>query len=294
MKPRLLLIVVCCLLVALPITPSDAAAGDKRTLEDGLKAFYQSDWKQASSIFKDLQKTHPNDPKAYFFEAMIPFWHYFYGEKGSEAAERFLKLSEQAINVSERRLKKTPNDTSAVLMLSGLYGYRSMVAATEKEYTTAIKSGMTGFTYTRQVLQMDDHNDEALMGKGIYQYIMGSIPKEGKWVMNIMGMQGDIQQGFKDLERAAQSPRFSSLDAKMMLVYLYHREKRYQDAFRISSRLIKTYPDNIIFQYHHAKTLEQLGRNKEALKVYAQITDMSTELSAIQKLSQEKVKSLMP
>lgn len=267
---------------------------NQRSLEDGLKAFYQSDWKQASSIFKDLQKGQPNDPRAYFFDAMIPFWQYFYGEKGPEAAKRFLQLSDQAIKVSERRLKKTPSDTSVVLMLSGLYGYRSMVAATEKEYTTAIKSGMTGFTYTRQVLQMDDSNDEALMGKGIYQYIMGSIPKEGKWVMNLMGMQGDVQQGFNDLEKAAQSTRYSSLEAKMMLVYLYHREKRYQDALRISTRLIKTYPENIIFQYHHAKTLEFLGRTKEALVVYTRISDMPTELSALHKFSQEKLKTLAP
>jgi len=169
-----------------------------------------------------------------------------------------------------------------------------MVAATEKENPPAVKSGKTGFTYTRQVLKMDDKNDEALMGKGIYQYIMGSIPREGKWVMNMMGMQGDIQQGFQDLEKAAQSPRFSSLEAKMMLVYVYHREKRYQDALRISSRLIKSYPDNIIFQYHHAKTLELLGRQKEALMVYTRISEMQTELSTLQKYSQDKVKSLIP
>jgi len=291
MRFSVLLLGVCLWFVFSGMNSSVSVSYESR-LEVGIDAFYRSDWKSAQTIFKELQLVDKNNPKAYFFESMIPFWQYFFGASDAKVAAQFLKLSEKAIDVAERQLKKESRDTSAVLMLSGLYGYRSLVAASEKEYTTAIKSGVTGFSYTRQLLAMDDTNEDALIGKGVFQYMMGSVPKEGRWMTGMMGMSGDIETGFRELERASASKSKSSTDARMILVYLYDREKRYDDALRVAQILVESYPENIIFQYYLAKSLDMSSKHEKAADVYRKVVDMKSDLSGLKAASSERLKEL--
>jgi tetratricopeptide (TPR) repeat protein len=261
-------------------------------LERGIESFYRSDWAQAQSTFRQLQVLEPQNPKAYFFDAMIPFWQYFFASSDSKSATEFLKRSDKAIDVAEKRLKRSARDTSAVLMLSGLYGYRSLVAAAEKEYTTAIKSGVTGFTYTRQLLAINDANEDALIGKGVFQYMVGSIPKEGRWMTNLIGMSGTVDGGFKELERAAKSKSSSRIDAMMILAYLYDREKRYHDALRISKELVKAYPENIIFQYYMARSLDMTNQVDKARDVYRYVVEKEHDLNGLKNLSNQRLNAL--
>jgi tetratricopeptide (TPR) repeat protein len=261
-------------------------------LEKGIESFYRSDWTQALSVFRELQLAEPQNPKAYFFDSMIPFWQYFFATSDSKSATEFLKRSEKAIDVAERRLKRSSKDTSAVLMLSGLYGYRSLVAAAEKEYTTAIKSGVTGFTYTRQLLAINDTNDDALIGKGVFQYMVGSIPKEGRWMTNMIGMSGTMEGGFRDLERASASKSSSRIDAMMILAYLYDREKMYPDALRVSKELVKHYPQNIIFQYYLARSLDMTNQIDKAVDVYRHVVQQNHDLEKLKDLSTQRLNAL--
>jgi len=291
MRFSLLFTGVCLWFVFSGMTSSNPNSYDNR-LEVGIDAFYRSDWKTAQTIFKELQVVNKDNPKAYFFESMIPFWQYFFGASDAKVAAQFLKSSEKAIDVAERRLKKQSRDTSTVLMLSGLYGYRSLVAASEKEYTTAIKSGVTGFSYTRQLLAMNDSNEDALIGKGVFQYMMGSVPKEGRWMTGMMGMSGDIETGFRELERASESKSKSSTDARMILVYLYDREKRHDDALRVAQLLVESYPENIIFQYFLARSLDMSSKHDKAADVYRKVVDMKSDLSGLKTASNERLREL--
>jgi tetratricopeptide (TPR) repeat protein len=177
-------------------------------------------------------------------------------------------------------------------MLSGLYGYRSLVAAAEKEYTTAIKSGVTGFGYTRQILATNNDNEDALIGKGVFQYMVGSIPKEGRWMTNMIGMSGTVEGGFKELERAARSKSSSRIDAMMILAYLYDREKRHQDALRISKELVKAYPENIIFQFYLAKSLDMTNQVDKARDVYRYVVEKDHDLKGLKTLSNQRLNDL--
>jgi tetratricopeptide (TPR) repeat protein len=272
-----------------PVNPKSAY---EQRLEQGIDAFYRSDWQRANSIFRQLQQLDPNNPRAWFFDSMVPFWQYFFGGGESKIARDFLKSSDKAIQVAERRLKVAPKDTHVVFILSGLHGYRSLVAAAEKEYTTAIKSGVTGFSYTRQLLAFDDSNEDALIGKGVFNYMMGSVPREGRWMTGMMGMSGDVQVGFKELERAAHSNSASKIEALMILAYLYDREKMHDDALRVSRKLVNTYPENIIFQFYLAKSLDNARQLVEATDVYRRVVEMESDLKSLKDTSNVRLREL--
>jgi tetratricopeptide (TPR) repeat protein len=262
-------------------------------LTDAVHAFYHADWAYSDSLLVELSGMEPNDARVHFFRSMIPFWSYFFGGNDPEYAGRFLEMSERAIKVSEDRLKKAPSDTSMVLLLSGLYGYRSLVAADQKEYRTAIRSGMTGFTYTRQLLSLNTNDPNALLGRGVFDYMTGSVPRELRWMTNMFGLSGSKEEGFKRLEEAASSNSYVSNDARMFLCYLYDRDGRYHDALRVSKTLAEDFPGNAIFRYYYAHSLEKTGDIAGAIDSYNMVLEMQKpELESLREKAEIKIKDL--
>ncbi|MFU8860069.1 MAG: tetratricopeptide repeat protein [Cyclonatronaceae bacterium] len=262
-------------------------------LSDAVRAFYHADWAYSDSLLVELTGMQPNDARVHFFRSMIPFWSYFFGGNDAEHAGRFLELSERAIMASEKRLKNAPSDTSMVLLLSGLYGYRSLVAADQKEYRTAIRSGMTGFTYTRQLLSLNTDDPNALLGRGVFDYMTGSVPRELRWMTNMFGLSGSKEEGFRRLEEAAASNSYVSNDARMFLCYLYDRDERYHDALRVSRTLTGDFPENAIFRYYYAHSLEKTGDVAGAIDSYKMVLDMQNpELESLREKASDRIVEL--
>ena len=295
MHVRKLLLTCLLCLVAAGSTTAFSNSGDiyDQKLEEGIEYFYQTDWDKAAVIFNELKSRNREDPRAYFFHAMIPFWEYFFGGNSPKVAQDFLERSQSAIDISSERLNENPHDTTMVLMLSGLYGYRSLVAASEKNYQTAIESGMTGFRYTRQLLALDDDDPKALIGKGIFYYMVGTVPKELRWATNLMGIRGDKQEGLSILEHAATSESYVSNDAKMILSYLYKTEGMYDKALTHIEDLCYRYEENIIFQFNYAEILEKSNRQEEAKAAYRTVVELqNSHLDTLKEQSKEKIRNL--
>lgn len=267
----------------LPMASETAAAGsgenkdlfaDQR-LHNAINAFYASDWLTAQELINELKTDHPGQPTVYFYDSMIPFWAYFFAGSQPEDARNFLQRSERAIDISERHLRTARNDTSTVLLLSGLHGYRSLVAASEREFRTAIRSAMTGFGYTRQLLALNSSDPNAQMGRGVFNYMMGTIPSEVRWLTSFAGLTGDREAGFAQLEEAANAGTHVSIDALMILTYLYLRDDEFENARRTSERLVALHPENVIFLYHHGRSLQLLGETEAAAGFFQKVVDLN-------------------
>lgn len=263
-------------------------------LDAGITAFYQARWDKARTLFLESQELDQYDPRPYFFEAMLPFWKYFFAGESEEDAQIFLAKSEKAIAVGNEMMKKKPYDTTTVLLLSGLYGYRGLVAASERQYRTAIRSGANGFSYTRRLMTMGSSNPDALIGQGVFHYMIGSIPREARWLLSVAGLQGNRDIGFQKLEEASKHDSHTSTDARMILVYLYHQEEKYEDALRVSEHLIEKWPENIIFRYYYALSLEMSGLHAKAMEQYRLVVRQNhSELEYIRTKGRERLSSLV-
>lgn len=245
----------------------------QRELERGIELFYETRWREASELFGELKRSRPDDPRAYFFDSMIPFWNYFFVNDSEETARRFFRQSRQAIAISRDRLQEVPTDTNLVLLLSGLHGYRSLVAAGEKDYRIAIQDGMDGFSFTRQLLQLDSDDPRALIGKGLYYYMAGTVPGNLRWVANLAGFTGNREEGLEMLEQSAASESYVSNDARMILAYLYKKEEQWERALYHIRRLCEKYPSNTVFRFNYAEILEQSDRKSDAMEVYREVVN---------------------
>ncbi|MCH8568519.1 MAG: TTC39/IML2 family protein [Balneolales bacterium] len=275
-------------------TPANpASAAEDIRLEKAIQLFYDTNWQDAQTLLDELKNDYRNDPTVFFYDSMLPFWAYFFAGGRSEQAQDFLSKSEKAIDISMRHLRTARNDTSTVLLLSGLYGYRSLVAASEKEYRTAIRSAMTGFGYTRQLLALNSDDPNAQMGRGVFNYMMGTIPSEIRWVTSFAGLSGDRESGFMQLEKAAGADTYVSRDALMILTYLYLRDEQYEDALRTSSLLVEKHPQNLIFKFYKAKSLEKNGEVDEAIVFFQSISQSTnTGFSYLIKMAEEEYQRL--
>lgn len=280
-----------------PPTSNDPGERDKLSFEDKLERaveeFYQTRWTKSQKLFNDLKEEYPADPRPHFFESMMPFWEYFFIHQKSELADKFLKQSERAVDLSEQRLEDNSSDTTMVLLLSGLHGYRSLVAASESNYRVAMQSGVTGFTYTRQLLSIDSNRPDAQIGRGMFYYMVGSIPSEVRWLTNLAGIRGDVEMGFLELEKAAESDNAVRYDAMMMLMYLHEKEEEINKSIEYAERLTDRFSENVIFLYKAAELHEQLGNTERAVENYRQIISLSNEnLQEITEMSKNRIDEL--
>lgn len=270
---------------------------EKRTfdekLEFAIEQFYQTRWFYAQTLFNELKKEKPKDPRPHFFESMMPFWEYFFIHQKSELANEFLAQSESAVKLSEQQLDKNPSDTTMVFLLSGLHGYRSLVAASEKNYRVAMQSGVTGFSYTRQLLSIDSNRPDAQIGRGMFYYMVGSIPSEVRWLTNFAGIRGDTEMGFHELEKAAESDNTVRYDAMMMLMYLHEKEGEKKKAVEYAERLTHRFSENVIFLYKTAELHRQLGNTELAVENYKRVIEENNEkLQEITRMSKSRVDEL--
>lgn len=273
-------------------TQKDKTAYEEK-LEAGIKAFYQTDWDQANELFGEIKEQYPKDPTPHFFESMMPFLEYFFIEKSEKLANKFLEKSEKAVELSHEKLEESSIDTTMVLMLSGLYGYRGLVAAGQGEHRIALQSGLKGFNYTRQLLSIDSNRPDARIGKGMFYYMVGSVPSGMRWATNIFGLNADIDDGFYELKMAAKSDSYVKNDAMMMLMYLYQKEERLDDALQYANDLTDALPNNVIFLFKKADILESIGNREAALRVYRTIIDKNNpNLDLITEKSRKKVAEL--
>ncbi len=272
---------------------SDRDVSLNQNLLDGIEAYYQTDWEKANLYFQKVKDEDPSDPRPYFFEAMMPFLEYFFIEQSESLANRFLEKSEIAVELSSERLEDSPSDTTMVLLLSGLHGYRGLVAADQNNHRIALSSGLTGFNYTRKLLSINTDRADARIGRGMFYYMVGSIPSGMKWAANIVGLSADIDDGFDELKKAAESNTYIRNDALMMLMYLYSREEQYKDALQYAEELTSTLPDNVIFLYKKAEIYEQLDDRQQAVSTYKRIVALDNKhLQRVTSISRDRIKKL--
>lgn len=265
-------------------------------LDEALDAFYRGDWQAARRLFDQAAQARPEDPRPVFLSSMIPFWDYFFVSQSSGSAQSYLELSDRAVAMSERLLERDPADSTAVLLLSGLHGYRSLVAAGERMHVKALRSGITGFGYTRRLLEMGEERADVRIGRGMYHYMVGSIPPEMHWALRLFRMEpGSVEQGFRELEAAACDTTHLGTEARMILAYLHRKEGNLPEALRHLDALLVAYPANPIFHYLRGDVLERDGQLDPAREAYALVLSLDNpSMAPLRDRSRERLLGASP
>src|SRR5207244_561673 len=95
-----------------------------------------------------------------------------------------------------------------------------------------------------RVLELDPRRKDAALVVGLYRYGVASLPAAMRLMAHLAGFGGGRDRGVRLVEDAAQYDSGVQSNALFMLVLLYNREARYDDALRVIDGLQRRFPRN--------------------------------------------------
>ena len=251
---------------------------------EGYDALYNLDYDGARRRFAEVARLFPDHPAGpqclaatVWLQQLNQSWRLKASLYNNEAysgnkeridpklLEEFREATRRAKALSEARLRQNPSDTEALYFLGAVEGLESAFAAgVERRFMAALRSGSRSVDRHREVLKREPDYRDAELTIGLYNYIVGSLPIGVKLVAGTMGYRGSRKRGLETLERVAKEGKWARDVARVLLVDLYKREKRWNDAANVAGELSTRYPRNYLFKLQIADALtEQISHTSE-------------------------------
>ena len=256
------------------------AGQDQRKQLDTLRAegydlLYNLDYEGARKRFQkmiDLAPDHPAGAQCFasslWLQQLNEAWELkssLYStdsyEKGKPrtnrtGVEEFRKWIRNAKQLSQARLRKDPSDVEALYFLGAAEGLEAAYAGgVERKFRAALRAGTDSVDHHREVLKRVPNFHDAELTIGLMNYIIGSLPLPVKMLAGTMGVRGSKKRGLEALERVTVEGQWARDVARVLLVDLYKREKRWTDAFEMARQLSEKYPRNYLFKLQMADAL---------------------------------------
>ncbi|HLA10815.1 MAG TPA: hypothetical protein VJ023_09500 [Pyrinomonadaceae bacterium] len=242
----------------------------------GIEALYNLEYAKARREFSQIVQLFPNHPAGYQLLAASVWVKTLYESrrlqtslysrdsfytKGDDKVDpkvvtEFRNLTRESRRLAEARLKATPKDVEALHFLAATAGLKAAFEeAVERRHFAALRDGNEAVDRHSEVLKLDPTWVDAQLTIGLYEYVVGSLPLPIKLIAGITGFRGSKKKGLAALERVAKEGRWSSDDAKSLLILLYKRERRYADAVSVARELTSKYPRNYLLRLELADAL---------------------------------------
>ncbi len=277
----LLLVLIACSLSYAQQTQEPTAPAFDRARFDALhakggEALYNLDYEEARRVFNELQRAFPDHPagpqslaaslwlqtmnESRRLQSSLYNNKSFYAKKEDKVDPKtiaaFKEYARQAKALAEARVQRDPNDVEALYYLGSITGLQAAFAgAVERRFMAALRNGMDSVDYHRKVLKLDPNYHDAELTLGLYDYVLGSVSFPVRLMLKVGGMSGSKKKGLATLERVVAEGTHANDDARVMLITLYKREKRYNDALKLTRELAQKYPRNYLFKLEIADAL---------------------------------------
>ena len=242
---------------------------------EGYEALYNLDYEGARRRFKEIIQLFPDHPAGpqcmaagLWLQQLNQSWELKASLYSTESytgkndrideprMEEFRWWTRRAKLLAEARLRKDPRDMEALYFLGATEGLNAAFAAgVERRFMAAMREGSRSVDRHREVLKIDPEFHDAELTIGLYNYILGSLPLPVKVLAGTMGVRGSKKRGLEILERVARDGRWARDVARVLLIDLYKRDKRWPEAAVIARELALKYPRNYIFKLQLADAL---------------------------------------
>jgi len=282
------------MLLVVFVTTATAATDPKLIYDQSTDALYNLDFNTAQHGYETLTHDYPDNPDYWNVLAASILLRIMYEQQklnveSFSGAALGTKDSRDVVNKADEKrlretiataiakcdaiLKKNAKDIRA-LYAKGIANatLASFEASVKRSYLSAGSKAKTARDLHQQVLEMDPTFDDARMTVGMFNYVVGVIPGFVRFLLLPLGIRSAGKEvGIQELETAAAKGKNTSTDARMMLIVVYNREKRYDDALKIVSELHMRYPRNFIFEMAKGSTYGKMKRWDDAVRTYEQI-----------------------
>jgi tetratricopeptide (TPR) repeat protein len=260
-------------------------------------ALYRIDYARAADLSRQLTVHSPDDPTGYIFLARTAWQEelnrkhamsldrfaapdffveqkqYRYRLRVSAAnQERFERSSAQAIERAKQMLDRDADDERARFLLGLAYqNLATYHASFTGSWWEAVRAGTATRKLHSEVRARYPEFADPLLAMGVYEYAAGSIGTLYKLFGWLLGIHGDRATGLRMLATVAAQGQLLDDDARTMLVLIYTREKRYEEAQQVLRQLGERFPENYLVPLDAATISLRRNRPDEALATLGQV-----------------------
>jgi hypothetical protein len=244
-------------------------------IDAGFQELYQLRFSEGRDQFAVWQEKHPDDPlgdvsiaASYLFEEFyrqgVLSSSFFLNDKrllgGIEGkpdetrAASFKSANQRAKEVAMQRLKRNPQDPSALYALTLVIGMEADYSGIlEKRHLDSIRLIKQAEGYAKELLAVQPDAEDAWLALGAADYIIGSLPAHKRFFLRFGGIHGDKKVGLDELRRAAEKGHYLKPYAKMLLGLAALREMQEEVARKEFADLAIEFPANPLFALELAR-----------------------------------------
>jgi tetratricopeptide (TPR) repeat protein len=244
----------------------------------GLTHIYNLRFDEAEKSFRAIQEVMPENIKSYFYESLIYFYKAFI-TRDEKQYEIFLGLSGNVIDKCEDILDDNSENVEALYYKGQAHSYRSLLMLhLNKSLFKSALNGNSGYRILNEVIETNPEFYDAYMGLGLYKIAIGFVPNKFRWLLSIIGFDGNIKDGLHYLRISMEKGKFTKVDSKLYLAIfsLREREEKDQVSVGLMRSLVEQYPKSPVFNILYAGFLQQIGMIDESIKFINEALTLNT------------------
>ena len=262
-------------------------------------------------IYK-LEQQSPESPLGFLLEAEAEWWRIWcvsaefkYGmtmarhHEKAPGDEHYLKLTETAIALAERKLKEQ-NSGEMHLYEAMAEAQSARLLAMRSEYRAGARAGVKARGNFQQALALDPELADAYTGLGLYNYYVDTLSALAKALRFLMGIPGGTkEEGIRQLKKGMEEGQISAQLARFYLALnLFNYDQKYEEALQVITPLVEKYPKNPIFLLMKGDLNAKLGRKQLAESCYHAAEAAASEIvdaecrAKLQQLARQSLEAL--
>ena len=192
----------------------------------------------------------------------------FFGTQDVQYIQKVRSIWESTLSTLEALPEEDPLKH---VLLAELYCKRSAIEVLDNNYLTAVRLARTGRSLIRRNYQRDADNVEQLKILGTMNIVLGAIPSKYKWITNSLGFKGNLTEGLKQLELAANKSSLLRLEAQLILSFVEKNILNQPEAAIQRMQQIRANSgSHFVIDYFLATGLLGVKRCDEALSILSQ------------------------
>jgi tetratricopeptide (TPR) repeat protein len=185
---------------------------------------------------------------------------------------RFLDEISKAMQLSQARLAKNPDDAAAIYAECVAYGLRSNYYwVVKKSWRDSLHDATSARRLDDRIEQLEPGNVDARLVEGLDDYIVGSLPWTWRTLGFLVGIHGDKEKGLRLVRDVAEHGSTNKYDAEILLGALYRRENKPLRVVPLVQDLIAHFPRNFILRLELSQMYSMAGDKTRALDAVGEI-----------------------